>query len=62
MRPKTFKIIILLAGCTFTIGPFDEIDQINKRIGAKLMDRELKGHYDVGFKYNNYQQMIREFK
>ena len=63
MRPKTLKIIILLAGCTFTIGPFDEIDQINKRIGAKLMDREhTDDHYHVGFKYNNYQQMIREFK
>ena len=53
MRPKTRKIIILFTGTTFTVGPFDEIDQINKRIGAKLMDRENrehKGHYYVGIK------------
>ena len=55
MRPKTLRIIILLTGTTFTIGPFDEIDQINKRIGAKLMDREHKGHYDVWIKYNNFR-------
>ena len=53
MRPHNTKnnyFIILLTGTTFTIGPFDEIDQINKRIGAKLMDHEDKGHYHVGIK------------
>ena len=44
---KTLKIIILLTGTTFTIGPFDEIDRINKRIGAMLMEHQEQGQYDV---------------
>ena len=50
MRTKTRKIIILFTGTTFTIGPFDEIERINNRIGAKLMDREQdrRGYYRVG--------------
>ena len=58
MRPKNTQNNYLLTGATFTIGPFDEIDQINKRIGAKLMDREHKGHYNVWIKYNKYNQII----
>ena len=43
MRPKTRKIFILLTGTTFIIGPFDEIDRINKQIGAKLMENQDQG-------------------
>ena len=39
-------------GSTFIGGPFNEIDQMNKQIGAKLIDLGglQLGHYFVGIK------------